>query len=156
MAEASLVDYFSIGASLGIIGTFLAQLYYSRKQMRGFSVDIETSILNNLNEKIHGMTETLVHKPELVKILDKNEKTPSDQLVFAYYILFMCAYAFHMRRRGVLSDNEWAGWLRWMTSAFEGGEIRDMWGKDIDPKKWFDPAFENFIDREIITKRGSI
>jgi hypothetical protein len=73
--------------------------------------------------------------------------------VFAYYILYMCAHAFHMRQRKVLSDNEWSGWLRWMRSAFEEGMIREHWETSIEPEKWFDPAFQDFIDNEII-KQG--
>ncbi len=37
-----------------------------------------------------------------------------------------------------------------MKSAFEGGTIREYWGKDIQPEKWFDPDFQDFINNEII------
>jgi hypothetical protein len=58
-----------------------------------------------------------------------------------------------MRQRNVLRDNEWEGWLRWMRSTFEFGTLGDYWGKAIDPKKWFDPAFEDFINKEIIGQK---
>jgi hypothetical protein len=45
-----------------------------------------------------------------------------------------------MRQRGVVSDNEWNGRLRWMNSAFERGTIAEIW-KTIEVGKWFDPAF---------------
>jgi hypothetical protein len=54
-----------------------------------------------------------------------------------------------MRQRRVLSDNEWTGWMRWMKSAFEQGTISDIW-KNIEVEKWFDPAFEEFINKELI------
>ena len=54
-----------------------------------------------------------------------------------------------MRQRRVLSDNEWTGWLRWMKSAFEQGTISEIW-KNIEVEKWFDPAFEEFINKELI------
>ena len=82
--------------------------------MRNLSVDIETKVLNDLDEKIHGMAEMLVHRPELVKLHNKNQPNLTPELVFSYYILYMCSHAFHMRQRKVLSDNEWAGWLRWI------------------------------------------
>ena len=49
----------------------------------------------------------------------------------------------------MLSDNDWTGWLRWMKSAFEQGTISEIW-KNIEVEKWFDPAFEEFINKELI------
>jgi hypothetical protein len=57
-----------------------------------------------------------------------------------------------MRRRKVLSDNEWAGWMRWMKTAFERGTVREFWETQMEPGNWFDPAFEDFINKEIIAK----
>jgi hypothetical protein len=54
-----------------------------------------------------------------------------------------------MRQRRVLSDNDWTGWLRWMKSAFEQGTISEIW-KNIEVEKWFDPAFEEYINKELI------
>jgi hypothetical protein len=54
-----------------------------------------------------------------------------------------------MRQRKVLSDNDWTGWMRWMKSAFEQGTISEIW-KNIEVEKWFDPAFEEFINKELI------
>jgi hypothetical protein len=42
-----------------------------------------------------------------------------------------------------------AGWLRWMKTTFDEGTIREYWEKTIGPEKWFDPAFQDFIDKEI-------
>jgi hypothetical protein len=150
MAELGIVEYFAIGEAVGIIATFFIITYFSRKGLQSVGVDIETKVLNDLDEKIHGMAEMLVHRPELVKLLNKNQPNQTPELVFAYYILYMCSYAFHMRQRKVLSDNEWAGWLRWIKTAFDEGAIREYWEKSIEPEKWFDPAFQNFIDKDII------
>jgi hypothetical protein len=49
MAEFGLVEYFEIGEALGIISTLFVVFYYSRKQARELSVDIETKVLNNLD-----------------------------------------------------------------------------------------------------------
>jgi hypothetical protein len=62
----------------------------------------------------------------------------------------MCAHAFHMRQRNVLSDNEWEGWVQWIKSAFGQGSISDYWTESIQPEKWFDSAFREFINREVI------
>jgi hypothetical protein len=49
----------------------------------------------------------------------------------------------------VVSDNEWTGWLRWMKSAFRHGIIREIWKNNIEVEKWFDPAFQEFINKEL-------
>jgi len=82
-------------------------------------------------------------------LLNKNQTKQSPELVCAYYILYMCSHAFHMRQRNVLSNNEWAGWLQWMKTAFDEGEIHDYWKNSIQPQKGFDPAFISFI-KEVI------
>ena len=156
MVELPVSELISLAEALGIIGTLFVIFFFSRKEMRNLSVDIETKVLNDLDEKIHGMAEMMVRRPELVKLLNKNptygNQTP--ELVFAFYLLYVASHAFHMRQRKVLSDNEWAGWLRWMKTAFDEGAIREYWENRIEPEKWFDPAFQNFIDKEIIKQNN--
>jgi hypothetical protein len=153
MAELGIVEYFAIGEAVGIIATFFIIMYFSRREMQSVRINTETKVLNDLDSKLQGVAEMLVHKPGLVKLLDKTDQAiGSEEIVFAYYILFMFAHAFHMSQRKVLSDNEWEGWLRWMRSAFEFGTIGDYWEKAIDPKKWFDPAFQDFINNEMIKR----
>jgi len=41
MVELALVDYFVMGEAVGIVATFVAAFYYSRKQMQKLSVDID-------------------------------------------------------------------------------------------------------------------
>jgi FAD synthase len=50
--------------ALGIIGTMFVVLYFSRKQTQALSMDIETKILNDLDERIHGITQMGVDRPE--------------------------------------------------------------------------------------------
>lgn len=150
MSEISLSDLISLTAAVGTIGTLFVIFYFSRQGMKTVAVDIETKVLNDLDEKMHSLAEMLVHRPDLVKILDKNQSTISQELVFSYYVLYMCSHAFHMHQRKILSNNEWEGWLRWMKSAFTGGEITEYWKNIVHPEKWFDPDFQDFIDNEII------
>ena len=150
MAELGLVEYFAIGEAVGIIATFFIVTYYSRKGLKTVSVDIETKVLNDLDDKLHGAAEAMMRNPKLVKLFNRSgNPNESEELVFAYYVLYMCAHAFHMWQRKVLTENEWEGWLRWIRSTFDTGTMGDYWGKLIDPKKWFDPAFEDFINNEI-------
>jgi hypothetical protein len=55
--------------ALGIISTLFVILYFSRRQMQALSVDIETKILNDLDERIHGITQMLVERPELIRVV---------------------------------------------------------------------------------------
>jgi hypothetical protein len=65
---------------------------------------------------------------------------------FAYHILYTFAHVFHMRQRGVVGDNEWNGWRRWIKSAFEQDMIAEIW-KTIRVGKWIDPASRNLLIR---------
>lgn len=154
MAELGIEAYFAIGEAIGIIATFFIVLYFSRREMQNARIDLETKVLNDLDDKLQGVIDTVVHKPVLAKVVDKDNKaTQSEEISFAYAILYMCAHAFHMRQRKVLSDNEWNGWLRWMRTTFSRGTISEYWNSAIDPRDWFDPAFEDFINNEIIGKK---
>jgi hypothetical protein len=149
MIEAGLAEYFGMGEALGIIGTLFVILYFSRKQTQKLSVDIETKVLNDLAQRMHVLHQVLIESPQLIKVVSKVD-TNSPEVAYAYDILFTFAHVFHMRQRKVLSDNEWTGWLRWMKSAFEQGEIREIWESTIEMEKWFDPAFQQFVDKELI------
>ncbi len=52
MSELGLVEYFSMAEALGIIATMLIVLYFSRKQTQALSLDIETKILNDMDESV--------------------------------------------------------------------------------------------------------
>lgn len=39
-----------------------------------------------------------------------------------------------------------------MGTAFQDGTISELWQKSIEPEKWFDPAFQDFLDNEMIAK----
>jgi len=151
MIEAGLAKYFGMGEALGIIGTLFVILYFSRKQTQKLSVDIETKVLNDLAQRMHVLHQVLIESRQLIKVVSKVD-TNSPEVAYAYDILFTFAHVFHMRQRKVLSDNEWTGWLRWMKSAFEQGEIREIWESTIEMEKWFDPASQQFVDKELIPR----
>ena len=67
MVEIGIVEIIGMGGALGIIGTMFIVLYFSRKQGHGFTVDIETKILNDLDEKVRKMAEIIIEKPSLQK-----------------------------------------------------------------------------------------
>ena len=149
MSEIGLVEIFSMGEAVALIATLFVILYFSRKQTQSLSVDIETKVLNDLAERMHAQVEILVQRPQLTKVLSKVDEQ-SVEVAYAYDILFTFAHAFHMRQRKVLNDNEWTGWVRWYKSAFKQGALMEIWQRTIEMEKWFDPAFHDFINREIV------
>jgi hypothetical protein len=149
--KISIEGLFGIGEAVGIIATLFVILYFSRKQMQSLSIDLETKILNDLDEKINGLTRLMVDNPELIKVVSKTESHFTPDLAFSYHVLYTFAHAFHMRQRAVVSDNEWSGWFRYIKSAFQHGEIYEIWKNNIGLEKWFDPAFTEFINKEIIS-----
>jgi hypothetical protein len=149
MSEIGLVEIFSMAEAIALIATLFVILYFSRKQAQSLSVDIETKVLNDLAERMHKQVEILIGRPQLTKVLSKVEEE-SPELAYAYDILFTFAHAFHMRQRNVLNDNEWTGWVRWYKSAFKQGGLMEIWQR-IEMEKWFDPAFHDFINREVIS-----
>src|ERR671927_338156 len=151
MAELGLAEYFGMGEALGIIATLFVILYFSRKQMQSLSVDAQTKVLNDLDEKVRKMAEIIIEKPSMQKVIYKLEK-PSEELAFAYYILFISSHAYAMRQRKVLIEDEWTGWLHWIKNCFKYGTIGEQWAR-IRSEGWLNPAFENFVNREIIQDR---
>jgi hypothetical protein len=101
-------------------------LYFSRKQAQGFTMDIETKVLNDLDEKVRKMAEIIIEKPSMQKVIYKHEK-PSEELAFVYYILFIYFHAYAIHQRNVLKDDEWTGWLHWMRNCFKYGTIGEQW-----------------------------
>jgi hypothetical protein len=150
MVEVGIAEYFSIGEALGIIGTMFIVLYFSRKQMLSLSIDIETKVLNDLDEKMHGLTRMAVERPELIRIVSNVESDLTEEIAFTYHLLHTFAHTYHMYQRKIVSDNEWTGWLRRMRTCFEEGKIREYWEGGLELEKWFDPAFEEFINKELI------
>ncbi|HYZ59080.1 MAG TPA: hypothetical protein VE544_05425 [Nitrososphaeraceae archaeon] len=153
MVEVGIAEYFGIGEALGIIGTMFVVLYFSRKHMERLTEDVQTKVLNDLDEKVRKMAEIIIEKPSMQKVLYKLE-TPSEELAFAYYILFICSHVYAMRQRKVLNDDEWTRWLLWMRNCFKYGTIGEQWIQ-IESERWFNPDFEVFINKEIMPKAGS-
>ena len=69
MAELSLEGLFGIGEAIGIIATLFVILYFSRKQMQSLSVDIQTKVLNDLDEKRFARWQkSTIEKPSMQKV----------------------------------------------------------------------------------------
>jgi hypothetical protein len=143
-------DTLSLTQSIGIIGTMVLTLYFSKRQIQALSSDTETRVLNDLDEKFHNMGMLLMEDPSMGRVVENIDKyTNQKEIAFSFYVLWTCAHAYAMRQRKVLDDNEWIGWLQWMRNCFRKGTLDDIW-KQIESDQWFNPAFQKFINTEIV------
>ena len=148
MIELGFGDVLSLAQTIGIVGTMILTLYHSKRQLQTLSSSQQTRVLNDLDEKVHKMSELVIERPSIEKVI--NNQNPSE-LAFSFYVLWVCAHAYAMRQRNVLNDNEWTGWLRFMRNSFRKGTIEETW-KQIEPDNWFNPAFQNFVKAEIVSR----
>ena len=148
MVDLGFGDVLSLAQTIGIVGTMVLTLYFSKRQIQSLSIDQQTRVLNDLDEKVHKMAELVLERPSIQKVIDNQEK-PSEELAFSFYVLWVCAHAYAKLQRNVLNDNEWTGWLLWMRNCFKYGTIREHW-KQIQSERWLSPVFENFVNREIL------
>ncbi|MDQ6722687.1 MAG: hypothetical protein M3Z01_00250 [Thermoproteota archaeon] len=140
-------DILQIAQTIGIVGTLLITLIYSNKQIKGLSVDIETKVLSDLDEKVHRLEEHLLDRPELGKVINRHPLSP--EAVYSFDVLNVFSHAFDMHERKVLNENEWLGWIHWMRTCFREGTIKEHW-KQIQQTQWYDPLFEDFINKQVI------
>jgi hypothetical protein len=117
ITELGLVDHFVMGEAVGIVATFVMAFYYSRKQMQKLSVDIETKVLSDLDEKMNDLTHMAGEKPQLIRIVSNVESDLTEEIAYTYHLLHTFAHVYHMHQRKVVSDNEWTGWLRRMRTV---------------------------------------
>jgi len=148
MVELGFSEMLSIAQTIGIVGTMVLTLYFSKKHIQSLSIHQQTRVLNDLDEKVRKMAEIIIEKPTMQKVIYKLEK-PSEELAFVYYILFICSHVYSMRQKNVLNNEEWTGWLHWMTNCFKYWTIGEQW-KQIESEGWLNPAFENFVNKEIV------
>ena len=151
MVELGFGEVLSLAQTIGIVGTMIFTLYHSKRHIQTLSSSQQTRVLNDLDEKVHKMSEIVIGRPSIEKVI--NNQNPSEELAFSFYVLWVCAHAYAMRQRNVLNDNEWMGWLRFMRNSFRKGTIKETW-KQVEPDNWFNPAFQNFVNKEIMGANG--
>ena len=146
--DVGISDMLSIAQTVGIIGTLLIALLLSRREVRDLSIDIETKVLSDLDEKMHRLEEHLLERPELARVIN-NVRSLSPEAVYAFDVLNVFSHAYDMRERKVLNDNEWFGWVEWMRNCFRLGTIKEHW-KRFQENHWYDATFEDFINKQVI------
>jgi hypothetical protein len=146
--DVEISDILSIAQTVGIIGTLLIALILSRREVKDLSIDIETKVLSDLDEKMHRLEEHLLERPELASVIN-NVQSLSPEAVYAFDVLNVFSHAYDMRERKVLNDNEWYGWLQWIRNCFRLGTIKQHWER-MQENHWYDPTFEDFINKKVI------
>ena len=146
--DVGISDMLSIAQTVGIVGTLLIALFLSKREVKDLSIDIETKVLSDLDEKMHRLEEHLLERPELARVIN-NVRSLSPEAVYAFDVLNVFSHAYDMRERKVLNENEWFGWLEWMRNCFRLGTIKEYW-KQFQQNRWYDPTFEDFIDKQVI------
>ncbi|MCI4363009.1 MAG: hypothetical protein L3K13_01705 [Thermoplasmata archaeon] len=149
MADLGFADLLSVVQTIAIIGALVMTVYFSRRQIQAFTTDLETRVLNDIDEKFHRIGEILIEKPHLVQSIYQTPTVTGADIPFTYYVLFFCAHLHHMRERKILQDNEWAGWLQWMRNVFQYGELGRQW-VEAKMESWFDPSFREFVRTELL------
>src|ERR1700731_2823125 len=127
MVEFGFADWLTLAQTVGIIGTMLMTLYFSKRQIQGLTVDVETRVLNDLDEKRYRISELLIDNPEWISVVAGPTSGSKPEHVLAYMVAMVSAHAYHMRERKIISDNEWIGWLQWIKNDFTRGTIRRPW-----------------------------
>src|SRR5581483_1434350 len=109
MVSIGFPDALSLAQTIGIVGTMVLTLYFSKRQIQSLSSDQETRILNDLDEKFHNMAMLAMDDPSIIRVIDMHDYKNKKEVAFSFYILWTCAHAYAMRQRKVLDDNEWTG-----------------------------------------------
>lgn len=71
MVEFGFSEMLSIGQTIGIIGTMVLALYFSKRQIQNMSIDQQSTVLNDLDEKVRKMAEIIIGKPSTQKVIYK-------------------------------------------------------------------------------------
>jgi hypothetical protein len=150
MANLGFSDWLTLGQTIGIIGSLVLTLYFAKRQIQAMTVDVETRVLNDLDEKRYRISELLVEKPGLISVVAGPMSGSAPEHVIAYMVALVSAHAYHMRERGIISDNEWIGWEQWIRNDFAQGTVGRDWVA-LNLGQWFDPSFRAFIDKEMLT-----
>jgi hypothetical protein len=96
---------------------------------------------------MQALTKMTVDRPELVKILNKDESDWTPEMAYDYHILYTFAHVFHIRQKKSIKRQRMDWMVRMDENFFEERKIIEYWKSDLELEKWFDPAFEDLSIR---------
>lgn len=150
MVDFGFADWLTLAQTVGIIGSLVLTLYFAKRQIEAMTVDVESRVLNDLDEKRYKISEVLLDKPGLIGVVAGPTSGSRPEHVIAYMVALVSAHAYHMRERKIISDNEWLGWRQWIRNDFAQGTIGRDW-VELNLGQWFDPSFREYIDKEVLS-----
>jgi len=98
-------DMLSIAQTIGIVGTMVLTLFFSKRQLQSLSIDTQTRGLNDLGEKYLKMVERVIEDPSIQGVIDSQVRLSREES-YSFYVLWICSHAYAMRKRKVLDDTE--------------------------------------------------
>jgi hypothetical protein len=139
-------DMVSMAQTIGIVGTMILTLYFSKRQIQSLSIDQEARVLDDLDEKFHKMAELIMEDPSIGKVIDN--QVPSRELAFSFYIYgYVLMYMQCARGRCLMIMYGLGGYNG--RNCFRKRTIKETW-KRVEQDRWFNPAFQDFVNTEIV------
>ena len=86
-------DMLSIAQTVGIVGTMVLTLYFSKKQIQSLSIDTQTRGLNDLGEKFLKIVERAAEDKSIQGVLDNEVKYSRGGVLILYTVdMFPCIF----------------------------------------------------------------
>ena len=89
MVELGFGEVLSLAQTIGIVGTMVLTLYFSKRQIQSLSIDTQTRVLNDLDEKLHKWQRLVMEDPPLGRVIDKEGKALTRIGIFVLHPLDM-------------------------------------------------------------------
>src|SRR3989475_932095 len=100
MVDIGFPELLTLVQTVAIILAIVIAVYFSRLQIQALKTDTEARVVNDLDEKLHRIGEIFMEKPEFVRILNDDAAVSNfgAEVAFAFYVMFFCSHAYHMRQ----------------------------------------------------------
>ena len=83
-------DTLSLAQTIGIVGTMVLTLYFSKRQIQALSIDQETRVLNDLDEKFHNMAMLTMEDPSIGRVIDTRRLSEQKEKWHFPFIFYGC------------------------------------------------------------------
>lgn len=93
-----LPNVLSIAQTTGVIATMVLTFYYYRQQIQSLNLNVETKVLNDLDEKVHSLNTIMIEHPDLGKVMT-NFPTLFLETTYSFDVLNMWSHAYEMHER---------------------------------------------------------
>lgn len=95
MVQIGFSDALTLAQTIGIVGTMVLTLYFSKRQVQALSSDTETRVLNDLDKKFHNMAMLVMEDHSLGRVIESRDYAKQKEVAFPY--IFYGCVLMHMR-----------------------------------------------------------